>query len=297
MAKLRGKKPEDRKQRLKLLLSGPAGVGKTTAAIQMPRPYLIDTEAGSVHYGDIIEKSGGAVFESSDIDDVIAEVRTLYTEQHDFLTLVIDPVTTLFNAAVDEAEKRVGTDFGAHYREANKKFKRLFALIATIDMNVVITTHSKAEYENTVNAQGKTEMTKVGETYDGPKGVDYVFDLWLQLNRERGKTERTAFVRKSRIADAFADQSEFPWSYAEVAKRYGAERLEKGTAPQALADESQAALFNRLMSRLTDDEQKTLKIPGIIKKYGEPVDWSADVMAKTIDLIEKHMAAGEPVAA
>src|SRR5690606_9964742 len=87
---LRGKRPEDRKQRLKLLLSGEAGVGKTSAAIQMPRPYIIDTEQGSLHYGELIEQAGGAVFEATRIDEVITEVRALMTEPHDYLTLVID---------------------------------------------------------------------------------------------------------------------------------------------------------------------------------------------------------------
>lgn len=280
MSKLRGKKPEDRKQRLKLLLSGPAGVGKTTAAIQMPRPYLIDTEAGSVHYGDTIEKSGGAVFESSDIDDVIAEVRTLYTEKHDFLTLVIDPITTLFNNAVDEAEKRVGNEFGRHYGEANKKFKRLSSLLTGIDMNVIVTAHEKNEYGE--------DMKVIGKTFDGYKKLDYDFDLWLQLSRERGQKERRAMVFKTRLAE-FEDQSVFPWSYSEIVKRYGKDRLEKGMAPQVLADASQVATFERLLSRLTDDEQKKLGIPAAFKKLGEPADWPAERMAKCIENIEQHM--------
>jgi GTPase SAR1 family protein len=40
---LRAKKPEAVEKRLKALFYGSAGVGKTTAAIQFPRPYLIDT--------------------------------------------------------------------------------------------------------------------------------------------------------------------------------------------------------------------------------------------------------------
>ena len=44
---LRGKKPEAVEKRMKALFFGPAGVGKTTAAIQFPAPYLIDTDRGA----------------------------------------------------------------------------------------------------------------------------------------------------------------------------------------------------------------------------------------------------------
>ena len=44
---LRARKPEAVTKRLKLFMFGPAGVGKTTAAIQFPNSYIIDAERGS----------------------------------------------------------------------------------------------------------------------------------------------------------------------------------------------------------------------------------------------------------
>ena len=41
---LRARKPEAVTKRLKLFMFGPAGVGKTTAAIQFPNSYIIDCE-------------------------------------------------------------------------------------------------------------------------------------------------------------------------------------------------------------------------------------------------------------
>ena len=41
---LRAKKPEQIRKRLKLLMYAASGVGKTTAAIQFPKAYIIDTE-------------------------------------------------------------------------------------------------------------------------------------------------------------------------------------------------------------------------------------------------------------
>ena len=56
---LSARPPEDTKPRLKLMLSGDGGCGKTRASIQVPRPYIIDTEGGTTQYAEIIKASGG----------------------------------------------------------------------------------------------------------------------------------------------------------------------------------------------------------------------------------------------
>src|ERR687894_2197796 len=93
----RARKPEAVNKRLKLFMFGPAGVGKTTAAIQFPNSYVIDCERGAENYDKLITESGSAVFQTNDINEVIAEVKALLTHQHDFRTLVIDPITTVYN--------------------------------------------------------------------------------------------------------------------------------------------------------------------------------------------------------
>lgn len=284
---LRGKKPEDRKQRLKLLLSGEAGVGKTTAAIQMPRPYIIDTEQGSLHYGDLIEQAGGAVFEATRFDEVISEIRALMTEPHDYLTLVIDPITTVFNDLLDEGEKKVGTEFGRHYGYANKQFKRLCNLLTTIDMNVVITAHEKNEYGE--------KLEVIGKTFDGYRKLDYIFDLWLQLERDKktkGQQARKRFatVRKTRLAE-FPDQERFEWSYEGIRERYGAERLEKGAQNVKLATHDQVERFNYLLNTLSDAEIKALKIDKALADVEDIADLSQERIARGIQLLEEYKAA------
>ena len=283
---LRGKKPEDRKQRLKLLLSGEAGVGKTSAAIQMPRPYIIDTEQGSVHYGELIEKAVGAVFEAKRFDDIVAEVRALMTEEHDYLTLVIDPITVVYNELLDEGEKKVGTEFGRHYGYANKQFKRLCNLLTTIDMNVVITAHEKNEFGE--------KLEVIGKTFDGYKKLDYIFDLWLQLERDRPRKDvknamRYAVVRKTRLAE-FPDQDRFEWSYELIRQRYGAERLEKGTQTIELGTTDQVERFRYLLNTLSDSEVMALKIDKALKDVEDVADLPADRIAKGIRLIEEYKA-------
>src|SRR5579864_6615691 len=116
---LRGKKPEKVEKRLKALFYGMAGVGKTTAAIQFPKPYLIDTEKGAENdqYVEILKSKEGAIFSTTDFFELIEEVKALLTTKHDYKTLIIDPLTVLYNTLLEQAEKKVGSEFGRHYGE------------------------------------------------------------------------------------------------------------------------------------------------------------------------------------
>src|SRR5438132_8992036 len=187
-AMLRARQPLAVNKRLKLFMFGPAGVGKTTAAIQFPKSYIIDCEKGAENYDKLITGSESVIFQTTDIHEVIQEVKSLLTEKHDYRTLVIDPITTVYNDLLDKCETQVGADFGRHYGAANKQMKRLANLIMALDMNVVITAHAKAEYGQ--------NFGKIGYTFDGWRQLDYWFDLVVELSK-KGK-KRTAKVVKTR---------------------------------------------------------------------------------------------------
>ena len=72
---LRARKPEAVQKRLKLFMFGPAGVGKTTAAIQFPNSYIIDCERGTENYDKIIARSNSVVYQTVDVHEVTAEVK------------------------------------------------------------------------------------------------------------------------------------------------------------------------------------------------------------------------------
>lgn len=239
---LRGIKPKTIQKRLKALFYGNAGVGKTTAAIQFPRPYLIDTERGAENdqYIKVLDKAGGAIFQTTDFEELINEVKSLLTEKHDFKTLIIDPLTTLYNDLLDKCAQKVGTEFGKHYGEANKKMKHLLTLLARLDMNVIITSHAKNEYGD--------NMKVLGSTFDCYKKLDYLFDLVFEIQK-RGKgpnAERVGAVRKSRI-ETFPDGDVFPFSYEEVANKYGREVLERDAVCEMLATVEQIQELHRLI--------------------------------------------------
>lgn len=235
---LRAKAPATIEKRLKALFYGSAGVGKTTAAIQFPKPYLIDTEKGSENdqYVKLLQKNGGVVFQTTDFDELVKEVKALLTEKHEYKTLIIDPLTTLYNDLLDKSAIKNGTEFGRHYSDANKQIKNLLNLLLRLDMNVIITCHSKNEYG--------PNLSVLGQTYDGYKKLDYLFDLVFEIQK-RGK-DRVGLIKKSRI-EAFPDTEHFPFSYDEIAKRYGREVLERYAVAQEIADEAQVNEIIRLI--------------------------------------------------
>jgi hypothetical protein len=247
---LRGVKPEAIQKRLKALFYGSAGVGKTTAAISFPQPYLIDTEKGAenTQYVNLLKKSGGAVFQTSDFDELIKEVTLLLTEKHDYKTLIIDPLTTLYNDLLDKAAHKVGTEFGRHYGEANKAMKHLLNLLLRLDMNVIITSHAKNEYG--------ANLAVLGQTYDCYKKLDYLFDLVFEIQK-RGK-ERVGIIKKSRI-ETFPDGETFPFAYEEIAIRYGKEILERTAQAEKLAEKDQIKEIERLIELLKVPRETTDK--------------------------------------
>ena len=99
---LRARKPEAVTKRLKLFMFGPAGVGKTTAAIQFPNSYIIDCEKGTENYDKLVSASGSVVFQTTDINEVLQEVKSLQTEKHEYRTLVMDPITTIYNDLLEK---------------------------------------------------------------------------------------------------------------------------------------------------------------------------------------------------
>jgi RecA/RadA recombinase len=241
---LRGVKPKAIHKRLKAFFYGNAKVGKTTAAIQFPKPYLIDTERGAENdkYVSLLEKGGGLIFQTNDFEEVMKEIKTLLTEKHEYKTLIIDPMTILYDDLVDQCANKVGTDYGKHVGAAAKKMKNMYSLLLRLDMNVIITSHAKAEYKMV----GK-ELTLLGNTFDCYKKMDYMFDLILEIQK-RGK-DRVALVKGTRL-EGFKEDEFFPFGYEEICNRYGKEILEKDCESAQLATPEQIKELKRLIELL-----------------------------------------------
>ena len=265
--------------RLKALFYGCAGVGKTFAAIQFPKPYIIDTEGSTnkPQYVKAINDVGGAVLMTTDFDEMINEVRELLTTKHEYKTLVIDSLTLLYNDLLEKAERKVGTEFGRHYGEGNKRMKQLLNLLFRLDMNVIITSHSKTVYGQ--------NLSVLGETFDCYKKLDYLFDLVFEIQK-RG-AHRVGMVKKSRF-ETFQDTDTFPFSYEEIAERYGRAVIEREAIAQELATPEQIKEIIRLIDLLKVPEETFQKWLDKANSEGWE-DMQKESIQKCIDHLKKQI--------
>lgn len=247
---LKGKKPQTIQKRLKALFYGGAGVGKTMAAIQFPNAYLIDTERGAEHdqYIKLLEKNDSVIFQTQDFDEILTEIKALLVENHPYKTLIIDPLTTVYNSLLNISAMKVGTDYGRHYIEVGKQMKKMLNLLLRLDMNVIITSHSKNEYGD--------NMAVLGQTFDAYKKLDYLFDLVLEIKKENKK--RIATVRKSRIV-AFEEMEKFEFNYETMSTKYGKEIIEEDAKKEELTTKEQLEEFYKYCELLKVEEETKQK--------------------------------------
>ena len=288
---LRATKPEAKEKRLKMFVYGPAGVGKTVAALQFPNAYIIDTEKGTDFYSGIINRSHSAVSQTLNPDDIKDELKSLLTEKHNYKTLIIDPVTQVYNAiqekwtrifeanAKSEKEAQIG-DFGMRYwGKVKGEFKAIQRILLQLDMNVIVTSHQKDVYGG--------GFSKIGVTFDSMKGDDYFFDLVFRLVKEGEK--RNALTEKERAEPGLQKfPLEFEWSYENFCKFYGREILEKDAAPVLMATEEQVERIKQLVTTVRLDEET-------INKWFTKADvnnWdemTTDQISNCIDFVEKKI--------
>lgn len=257
---IRAKAPEAKQKRLKMFVFGPAGVGKTTAAIMFPQSVIIDTEKGTDFYADTINKMGSVVFQTSVFDDAVNEIKELLTTKHDFRTIIIDPVTQLYNSCQEKYtrvfEKHAKTqkeaetqDFGMRYwGRVKSDFKAFQRMLLAIDTNLIILSHQKDLY-----GEG---MKKIGVTFDSMKGEDYLYDLVFRLENRNGKRMAVTVKERAEIGKAKFPE-EFEWSYEAFLKYYGAEIIQKEAVPLELATPAQVAELVDLVKLLNVDEATT----------------------------------------
>ena len=227
-------------KRVKLLVWGDSGTGKTTLALGFPRPALIDLEGGADLYA---EKAEFDVFRCTTADEVLHAVTWLATNRHPYRTVVVDPISVYW----DQLQRKWSDLFllrnrgakGYHFeffdmgpkewQTVKAEHKDLLRRLASLDLNVIVTARQRPLY-----ADGGF-MRVAGETFDGEKNIGYAFDSVVQLYRDP-KGRFMARVQKDRTGLLPAEP--FPTDYATFEKAFGIESL---TRPSRIGQGAQPA--------------------------------------------------------
>jgi hypothetical protein len=145
---------------LKMALYAVDGIGKSTFASMAPSPIFIQTEDGCHN----IEVPKFPLAET--YDDVLDSIRTLFEQDHDYKTAVLDSVDfaeALIKRSVCEDHNISGIEdlgFGKGYVYAREKFDKMLAGLDALwvnGMNIIVIAHSD---------KVRTDDPTVSEQYD-----------------------------------------------------------------------------------------------------------------------------------
>ena len=252
------KKASPTSDRLKIYIYGKSGTGKTTTALSFPSPVVIDAERGTDHYGG---KFDFDVLYTSDPVKVVAAIDELLRDPQVYKSLVVDPMTVIYDSILKNKEIYLREKNGnsryelqpLDYKSIKAEVRSLMNKLLSLDMNVIVTARSSDIY-----AKGKF-MELIGEKAEGHKDLPYMFDVVIGITvDDEGK--RWAKVDKDRLAIL---PPVFEFNYDAFVEHIGMESLSRKASVEA-----QRENINKVNERNTEvviDGEK-IKTAGIKAK-------------------------------
>ncbi len=281
------------KSKLRLAIDGPSGAGKTLTALRMAmelaryegaknhrpgRVAVIDTEAGTArkYVGD--NWDGHPI--QFDVDELASFSPTTYTStifnaaRAGFDVVVVDSLSHAWNGtegalALVDKKSANGNSYTA-WKDVTPLQTAMVDAIIRCPIHVIVTMRSKMEYVLEVNERGKSVPRKVGMAPVQRAGMEYEFDIVMDLD-----TEHIGTMSKSRCSPIEGKSVHKPGAELMTTIIHW---LETGSdIPQELLD----------ASRLVD--------PVPAAAVGPKPEPTADDLAARMAAKKAALAAGQPV--
>jgi nucleoside-triphosphatase THEP1 len=183
------------KCKLRLAIMGVSGSGKTYSALRIAKGIagedaskilFVDTERRSARkYSDRF-KFSVIDLDKPNIDSLIELLE--FVNNQNFEVLIIDSLTHAWQELLEEIDKLAKAKFGGNsfqaWAEGTPKQKRFIQAILDSKCHVVCTMRSKTEWVVAPNARGKMTPTRVGTGVEQGKGIEYEFDMLIDISQE-----------------------------------------------------------------------------------------------------------------
>jgi len=295
------KKATKEQAKLRLALFGPSGSGKTFTGLRLAAGLggsvaVIDTERGSASkYADRFD---------FDVLDLPRKDINTYCEaiaaagQAGYAVLVIDSLTHAWHDLLEEVDKLASAKYRGNtwsaWSEGTPKQRRLVNTILDFPGHVIATMRTKTEWTVEETDRGKTKPVRVGLAPEQGKGIEYEFDLLMEIN-----VAHIGTVIKDRTGK-YQDQTiDKP---GEELGRELAAWLSEGNAPAPKAsppstpeatngngDADKRAFFNRVILEIpyfTNNKQTATAL-----KELDFTAYSKDAEAEMFEALQKHASA------
>lgn len=213
------KKACKKKQKLRLLLEGASGSGKTYSALLLAKSLgdkiaVIDTEKGSASLYDKLTD-----FDTCELappftpEKYIAAIAE--AEKQDYDVLIIDSITHEWSGKGGCLDLQAA--LGGRYQDWAKVTPRHNAFIDAIlqsNLHIIATARTKTDYETT-NNNGKMKVEKVGLKTEQRDGLDFEFTLVFRLNENHiasaTKDRTSLFNGKEAVIDVQTGKTLLNW--------------------------------------------------------------------------------------
>lgn len=192
----------------RLLIYGTEGIGKSTTGAQTPKPIFIQTEDGL----DQIECNSFPVARS--FGDVVAALSELYSEKHDYQTVVIDSLDWLERLIWDDVCREYGVKsiekadggYAKGYSHALTQWREILdgldALRNKRDMAVILLAHAKVEKFEDPESVAYDRYSPRLHKHASALITEWCDGVLFATRKFRTETEEAGFNRKRSIAVA-----------------------------------------------------------------------------------------------
>jgi hypothetical protein len=250
---------------LRFFVYGESGTGKTPCGLSCMKNVLcLDGEKGTAHYANAMKAAGKpfSYMEMHTADDVMKAITWLKTHEHDFKTLMIDPITEVWKNLCIAGEGQF-PDLKFSFKKwdwIKSRWSKMMKAILSLDMNVYITAHSKVEKSN--------DDTVAFLTFDAEKSTNFLWDIQLEFKRLKTKTP-SGEVEYKNVMFVLRDRTRSLEQYStheiseDVFNEAFGDKLDK-TAKQAFITEDQ---LNQVAQLVTDLGLNSTTMEQALKYY------------------------------